>query len=154
MNSFAQIVNYMASAIDMVTKNASLTTRQISGMLTNHSNSFHYQNQHQQGKGRRRGRSRGSSIGSHGRGRSRGQGNRGNTSATLSWDGPSRRAKLLSFTMQSHVPQVREILNSKTSSSHALRRGLYQARWCLSNKIYLSLICTALILEETRSTVK
>jgi hypothetical protein len=128
MNSFAQIVNYMASAIDMVTKNASLTTRQIS--------------------------SRGSSIGNHGRGRSRGQGNRGNTSATLSWDGPSRRAKLLSFTMQSHVPQVREILNSKTSSSHALRRGLYQARWCLSNKIYLSLICTALILEETRSTVK
>jgi hypothetical protein len=63
MNSFPQTINYIASAIDMVTNNSSHSSRQIAGVNTG-------------GRGGgARGRGRGNNGGRHGRGRgSRGRG--------------------------------------------------------------------------------
>ena len=65
MNSFPQAINYIASAIDLITKNTSTTARQIADMHRNEA----------RGRGRGRGRSPGrDGRGRGGRGRGRGRG--------------------------------------------------------------------------------
>jgi hypothetical protein len=64
MSSFIQAVNYIASAIDMTTKNSSTTARQISELNCSGSSN----------SGRGRGRGRDSGCNAYNRGHSRGQG--------------------------------------------------------------------------------
>jgi len=47
MNNFSQAVNYMASAINMVARNASSSARQIANMNQNENGNNHQQNQGQ-----------------------------------------------------------------------------------------------------------
>ncbi len=71
MNDFHEMVNYVASAIDMTTKNTSTSARQISELnRSNNQSNGHGHGRGGRGKGRGRGRGRGSS-----RGRSKGRGN-------------------------------------------------------------------------------
>jgi hypothetical protein len=82
MDDFAQAINYMASAIDMVTKNTSTPTRQISEAKTNQSSGGRSQGG-RGGRGRGRGRGRGCGRGRGGRG---GQGNQSQNSSTSTTD--------------------------------------------------------------------
>jgi hypothetical protein len=70
MNDFAQMVNYIASAIDMTTKNASTTARQISELNRSGINN--------NGHGRGRGRESGGNLNNRGRGRGQGHGRNSN----------------------------------------------------------------------------
>jgi hypothetical protein len=91
MNNFSQAVNYMASAIDMVMRNASSSARQIANMNRNENGNHHSQNQ---ARGRGRGHCRGSNQGrGRGRGRfGRGQG-RGQGSVVTSWSNGSNNGR-------------------------------------------------------------
>jgi hypothetical protein len=70
MNSFSQTINYIASAIDMIGKNTTSTTRQISGYNMRRGNS-------NQGRGRG---GRGNHNGRGGRGRNNNNSNNGTQS--------------------------------------------------------------------------
>lgn len=79
MNDFAQTINYMASAIDMITKNTSTSSRQISETKSSVTNSGRG-SQGRGGRGHGRGRGRGRGRGGRGRGNSNNQSSNNSTS--------------------------------------------------------------------------
>ena len=108
MNDFHEMVNYVASAIDMTTKNTSTAARQISELnRSNISNGS-------RGRGRGRGRGGLGGRGRGGRGRSRGRGGgRGRsdsstTSSTRSYS--AEEWQNLSYSQKQEVYRQRECL--------------------------------------------
>jgi hypothetical protein len=118
MTNFAQAINYMASAIDMITKNSTTSIRQISQSTTGQSG-----NRNNQGRGNRgRGRGRG---GRGGRGRGRGNQNPGSNNSVNS--GSSTRSysreewQNLSQQQKNRIYRERERLETARTVAALLR---------------------------------
>jgi hypothetical protein len=106
MNDFHAMVNYVASAIDMTTKNTSTTARQISEL----NRSTHQHNGRGHGRGRGRG---GRGRGGRGRGRGRSSGGRGRGDSSTIAGNRSYSAKEwqnLSYAQKQEVYKQRERL--------------------------------------------
>jgi len=108
MNDFHEMVNYVASAIDMTTKNTSTAARQISEL--NRSNISN--GSRGRGRGRRRGglggRGRGGRGRSRGRGGGRGRSDSSTTSSTRSYS--AEEWQNLSYSQKQEVYRQRERL--------------------------------------------
>jgi len=106
MNDFHEMVNYVASAIDMTTKNTSTSARQISELnRSNNQSNGHGHGRGGRGKGRGRGRGRGS-----GRGRSKGRGNDNLTVVSRTKSYTAEEWQNLSYGQKQEVYRQRERL--------------------------------------------